>query len=279
MNADQKYAALIADVLAQPVVGTRNSFGPRAAVRTVEFDSVPLVTTRKTAWRNALREMEWFLSGSNNINDLHPDVRKWWQPWACPTTGQVKNNYGEQFRSSSAVLVGVGVDYFDQIEWLIGAVRDHPFSRRNCVTTWNTGEMQAPETPITNCHGSWVQVFGNATTESPSGVSIDLWMVQRSCDLILGVPHNWVQYWAVLLWLAHRTGHAAGKFVWTGGDVHVYAEHEVVALAVVDNSCSADEFIWPSMAYAPSGDDFRADDFAITNVPPAAVTAPARMVV
>ena len=30
----------------------------------VTFNSTPLVTVRKTAWKKALREMEWFLSGN-----------------------------------------------------------------------------------------------------------------------------------------------------------------------------------------------------------------------
>lgn len=277
MNADQKYAALISEVLAGPVIDTRNSPTRRAICRPVEFDSVPLVTTRRTAWRNALREMEWFLSGSNNINDLHTDVRKWWDPWA-DQWGCVPFNYGEQFRRMTHVNSATGhVGTFDQIAYLLDGVRGHPYSRRNVVTTWLTGEMADPACPITNCHGTVIQVFGTPIVRG--GAKIDLFMYQRSCDLILGVPHNWVQYWAFLLWLAHRTGTQPGKFIWTGGDVHVYAEHEPVAREIVDNQCSADGFAKPTMLYVPSGDDFKAGDFSIPYTPPAVVTTPVRMIV
>lgn len=275
MNADQLYADLISATLAGPVIDTRNAPCRRVICRTVEFDRVPLVTTRRTAWRNALREMEWFLSGSNDIDDLHPDVRKWWEPWAAKN-GIISYNYGRQFRRSTHFSSdGEGsVGIFDQIARLIESVAAHPYSRRNVITTWNTGEMAQPDCRITNCHGTVIQVFG--TPAVGGGATIDLVTYQRSCDLILGVPHNWVQYWAFLLWLARRTGHTVGRFVWVGGDVHVYAEHEPVAREIVARTTGAAS---PMMGYSPSSDDFRAADFSLCGVVDPAVTAPVRMIV
>ena len=43
---------------------------------TVEFSSTPLVTVRKTAWKKAIREMEWFLSGDPKCPD---ELLDWWQ--------------------------------------------------------------------------------------------------------------------------------------------------------------------------------------------------------
>lgn len=244
-------------------VQTRNSGCWRAIGLTAEFDSTPLVSIRKTAWKSALREWEWFMSGSNDINDLHESVRHWWQPWA--KDGVVANNYSVQFRSF------VGRDlYFDQIEWVIDAIKEHPFSRRNVITTWNPYEMQLKETPITNCHGSLIQFFGHEDG------SLSMKMDQRSCDVVCGLPHNWIQYWAFLMWIAHRTGRKVGKFYWGGGDVHVYDAHMDIVRKMRN---AMREINTPQLVYSPTSDGFKADDFSLAGSYEPVVTDKAEMIV
>lgn len=227
-------------------VKTRNAVVNRRTVEYVEFEKTPLVSVRKTAWLSALREWEWFMQGSDNINDLHPTVRTWWKPWADPQ-GFINHNYSSQFRDW-----GGG---FDQIEYLLDGIRDHPFSRRNVITTWNTSDMASPSTPITNCHGTVIQAFVQPDNK------LDLFTYQRSVDVICGLPHNWIQYWAFLLWLASRTGKEPGKLQWMGGDVHVYPEHAVLAEKILRVEDSTPEP--PRLLYTPSGEEFRASDFTL----------------
>src|SRR5205814_38947 len=84
-NANSLYGLLLDNLLRFGTrVEARN--GPclrlcRPKYAAYEFDSTPLVSTRKTAWKNSLREWEWFMSGSAHIDSLHPDVRSWWEPW------------------------------------------------------------------------------------------------------------------------------------------------------------------------------------------------------
>ncbi len=269
MNAiDAAYAALLNDVLAHGErLTTRNAPVRRVVARTLVFERTPLVCARKTAWKNALREWEWFMSGSNHIDDLHPSVRKWWEPWV-DRNGLVANNYSRQFRcyGNHARLE----DRVDQIEYLIAGVRDHPHSRRNVITTWNTADMIAPETPITNCHGSYIQAFVGV-----GGLS--LMTVQRSADAICGIPHNWLQYWAFLLWLAHRTGNRPDSLTWIGGDVHVYEEHAALATEIIFAATATQP--GPELIYRPTSEDFKADDFALDSEYRPTITASARMVV
>lgn len=216
------------------------------------FRELPLITLRKCFWKGALREMEWFLSGSNNINDLHPSIRHWWMPWAN-REGFIPANYSEQFRDSYGRHGSC-----DQVQYLLKGIRDHPFSRRNVLTLWNTSDMMHPDTPISNCHGTMIQCF----TEPDN--SLHMKMYQRSCDVMLGMTHNWVQYWALLTWLAHRSGRTVGSLNWEGGDVHIYEDHLEEAGNLVKRYKEVEGSTKSySLIYNPTSEDFLADDFSL----------------
>jgi thymidylate synthase len=50
-------------------------------------------------------------------------------------------------------------------------------------------------------------------------------MYQRSCDVLLGAPFNFVGAAALQLMLAQQAGLQPGELVWVGGDVHLYLNH------------------------------------------------------
>jgi len=281
MNGNDAFRQALKHILGNgKPVKTRNENTLRSRNLMYTFTSTPLVSIRRTAWKNALREFEWFMSGSSNINDLHEKVHPWWKPWA-DETGEIKNNYSKQFRK----FVGLQqvVDYyddadteddlygdtqhithesdpedygFDQIEVFKHGIKEHPFSRRNLITTWNTSDMQAEGTPITNCHGTVIQAF-----VEPDDNSLHLTMYQRSCDMVLGVPHNYIQYWAFLMWLAHHGGRKVGTFTWIGGDCHIYPDHMDMAKRIVQGGGAASAA--PQLVYTPTSEDFKADDFSL----------------
>lgn len=250
-RVDQVFVELIRGIIEDGEdITTRNSRVLRSTTQCISFRDTPLVSVRKTAWRLALREMEWFLSGSTDINKLHPSVQHWWKPWANER-GHIACNYSKQFRN-------FGSKSFDQIEYLIEGISKHPNSRRNIATTWHSGEMASEDTPITNCHGTLIQFFVTG-----SG-SLDMTMYQRSVDVMLGLPHNWIQYWAFLQWMAHRTGHKVGEFTWIGGDCHIYENHLIDTLKIVDARHRMEGLFCPDLIYNPSSEEFKADDFSLS---------------
>lgn len=277
---NRNYIQMIGKILHAGVeVDTRNSITKRIPAMSAEFNRTPLITVRRTAWKNALREFEWFMSGSNDINQLHPKVHHWWAPWANDE-GFIKRNYGEQFRNfygRPKSHTEPRPPIIDQIEYLMEGIKNHPFSRRNVITTWNTRDMAYLDTPITNCHGTVIQAFVN-----PKNNELSISMYQRSSDMILGVPHNWIQYWAFLLYLAHHCNRKVGKLHWIGGDCHVYKDHYKVAeeLRVTAKDVSLlNTGDLPELVYNASGDDFKADDFEIINNQEPLVKTKVRMVV
>lgn len=246
------YRHLINHILSDGTwINGRNGSVLRAFDLTARFNRTPLVMERRCAWRLALREMEWFLNGGSNIVSLHPSVTHWWEPWTNKE-GEVMHNYGVQFRNA----LGASGLPFDQINYLINGIKEHPNSRRLCATTWNAADMMDYETKITNCHGSWIQFYVEDDTLSLS-------MVQRSCDMMLGVPHNLIQYWAFLIWMAHQTDYKVGSFNWHGVDCHIYSDHIETArrVASLDHAPSP-----PKLLYEPSSQVFYAHDFKLDAV-------------
>ena len=249
---------MIRNCLSGEVMKSRNGHKTYRALtpQIASFNETPLVSLRATAWKNALREWEWFMSGATNINSLDERVRHWWSPWVGEDDC-VNYNYSQQFRTFNGIDGDDCWDTVDQIKYIVDGIRNNPTSRRLVATTWNAYDMTRDDCPITNCHGTAIQFFVRDNGR------LDMNMYQRSADLVLGVPHNWIQYWAFLQWVAAQTHHKVGRFVWIGGDVHVYEDH----LEVAKEMCQVDQQKeWGNLdlTYNPTDVSiFRADDFAI----------------
>lgn len=263
---DETYKELIKAVLYSGTkVQTRNSKCLRVFGFPITFNACPLISLRKTSWKSAIREWEWFMSGSNKIRDLHESVHPWWKPWAVD--GVVEYNYSKQFREFHGKEGCV-----DQVKELIYGIKNHPYSRRNVITTWNTSDMLNSKCAITNCHGTIIQAF-----VEPNNNTLHLVTYQRSADLICGVPHNWIQYWAFLLWLCQLTQRFTGSLVWIGGDVHIYEDHFELAQKMLCSDVS--EINTPKLLMRAGSEDFVADNFYLDSEYCPLLTDKAKMVV
>ena len=266
---DYLYKELVNDVMSRgDSLLTRNHLATSLIdAQPLIFYDAPLVTIRKTAWRKALLEMEWFLSGKAKCPPELADT--WWKGQLSPDNSY-RFGYGHQLRNYNG--------QFDQINTLIDGINNHPNSRRHVITTWNPAEMheiqkvnQNTNTPTT-CHTTIAQFFVR-----PSGLHMTSY--QRSADLLLGVPHNWIQSWALLKWIAHRTKKQVATMRWVFGDVHIYAHEshirtaEEIQLTPTPNYLQANPF---RLIYTPTSDKFLAADFHIegTIPEPTALTKP-----
>ncbi len=110
MTTDDQYATLIRACLSGSPVITRNSLCYRTIAHQIHFASTPLVCARRTSWRNALREWEWFMSGSNRLEDLHPSVHSWWKPFCKVDDKTLCYNYSKSFRRIYSPETGPIID-------------------------------------------------------------------------------------------------------------------------------------------------------------------------
>lgn len=222
----------------------------------------PVVTVKKTAIKKALTELEWFLSGNNKCPE---NLLDWWE-------GQL-NPQGRYIGGYTDMLSGK----YNQVHERIKSIRSNPNSRRHIITTWDpltcdniTVLNENPKTP-TPCHLSFVQFICE-------GNRMDMLSYQRSGDILLGVPHNWVQHWALLTYICAHTGHKPRNLIWEGGDIHLYNEKShieaIEQILFFSNNMNKKSYIPCTLQYNPPAEydlttdivPFRAEDFSYNKV-------------
>jgi thymidylate synthase len=188
--------------------GTVSVFG-----RQLRFDlsgGFPLVTTKKLHLRSIIYELLWFLRGDTNIKYLKDNGVSIWDEWA-DEKGELGPVYGHQWRSWPAP----GGRSIDQISQVIEQLKQKPDSRRHLVTAWNPAEVEKMALPP--CHALFQFYVADG--------KLSCQLYQRSADYFLGVPFNIASYALLTYMFAQQCGFLPGEFVWTGGDVHLYANH------------------------------------------------------
>jgi len=251
----RQYLDLVKDVLDHGTpkkdrtgVGTWAVFG-----RQMRFDlreGFPLVTTKKCHLKSIIHELLWFLRGETNVHSLQAAGVTIWDEWA-DASGNLGPVYGKQWRAWGSEADRPGID---QIARVLELIRTEPDSRRMIVSAWNVSELE--QMALFPCHCLF-QFF-----VAEKRLSCQLY--QRSCDVGLGLPFNIASYALLILMMAQVTGLEPGDFVWTGGDVHVYVNHE----AALREQLTRDPLPLPRMrlnAAVKRLEDFKAEDFTLEN--------------
>ena len=188
--------------------GTLSAFGYQMRFDLAE--GFPVVTTKKLHLRSIVHELLWFLRGDTNVRYLREHGVSIWDEWA-DENGELGPVYGAQWRSWPTPDGG----RIDQITRVIEQIRLNPDSRRLMVSAWNPAEVERMALPP--CHA----LFQFYVAEG----RLSCQLYQRSADIFLGVPFNIASYALLTLMIAQVTGLAAGEFVHTLGDAHLYLNH------------------------------------------------------
>lgn len=189
--------------------GTTSVFG-----RQIRFDlaeSFPLVTTKRVHFKSIAYELLWFLRGDSNVRWLQEHGVKIWDEWA-DADGELGPVYGVQWRSWPTPDGGS----IDQLSQVIEQIKATPDSRRLIVSAWNPADI--PDMALAPCHALFQFYVADG--------KLSCQLYQRSADLFLGVPFNIASYALLTLMIAQQTGLEPGEFVWTGGDCHIYDNHQ-----------------------------------------------------
>ena len=189
--------------------GTQSVFGYQ-----MRFDlneGFPLVTTKKVHLRSIIQELLWFLTGSSNNNWLKERGVSIWDEWARPD-GDLGPVYGVQWRSWPTPNGG----HIDQIAQVIHTLKSNPDSRRIIVSAWNVADLD--QMALMPCHAFFQFYVADG--------KLSCQLYQRSADIFLGVPFNIASYALLTHMVAQQCDLAVGDFIWTGGDCHIYSNHQ-----------------------------------------------------
>lgn len=232
-------------------------------------------------WKTAVKEMLWFLSGGTNIQALLRENVRIWSDWPLASYrketgdeisqenfeqhildddefaarwGELGPVYGKQWRR----WMGADGREHDQIADLVTTLRENPTSRRMLFHGWNVGELDTMALPP--CH----MVYQYHVT---SDGKLNCLLLQRSVDLFLGAPFNFVGAVSLQLMLAQQAGLTPGELVWVGGDTHLYLNHFDQAHELLKREPR--QFPQMKLTRQPASiDDYKLDDFEVMGYHP-----------
>jgi len=237
-HEEYQYLNLIQDILNEGTVEKgRNGFTKCSVGSVMHFslenNKIPILTTKKTAWKTCLKELLWFIKGqtSNKIlNDQNVHI------WDGNSTKEFMNSrgllhykegdlgplYGYQWRFFNAPYEDCDSNYIgkgvDQLQHVIDCLKDpdQRTSRRLVVSAWNP--CQIDEGVLPPCH---VLFQFNVV----DGNKLSCTLYQRSCDEFLGIPFNIASYSFLTHLIAKHCDLEPYEFIHYGGNCHIYDDH------------------------------------------------------
>lgn len=196
--------------------------------------TIPILTTKKTAWKSCLKELLWFIQGDTDTKILqNQNVHI----WDGNTTREFLDSRGLQHYREGLIGPGYGFQWrhfnaaynadtgsprdetgIDQLNQIVEALKDpaQRTSRRLIMTAWNP--LQLSEMALPPCH---IMCQFNVH----DGNKLSCAMYQRSCDVPLGSPFNIASYSFLTHLLAKHCGLEAYEFVYFMGNCHIYEDH------------------------------------------------------
>ena len=237
-------------------------------------NTIPLMTTKKLAWRTCLKELLWFVKGDTSNDNLQKDNVTIWNGNATREfldsrgLDNLKENdlgpvYGHQWRFWNAKYDNSGTNYkgkgIDQLQNIIDEIKyckeNNETSRRLIMSAWNPEQID--EMALPPCH-----VLSQYHITEGNKLSCSLY--QRSGDMGLGIPFNIASYSFLTHLLAKHCDLEAGEFVHFIGNMHIYDDH----IEVLKEQIVKSPFDFPKLYINEKKEnieDYKFNDFKIKN--------------
>lgn len=194
----------------------------------IEPDELPILQSKRVAWKTALVEMEWIWQEmSNDLDWLQERDCHIWDEWEIKDgfwNGTIGKAYGYQLRDK---LRKINEKWFNQVEYVIHQIKNNPRSRRILTTLYNVEDLKDMALEPCVYETQW---------EVDDDDYLILHVRQRSADMALGSVINVLQYSVLHRLMAKSTGKKLGNMYWSIGNAHIYDRH----LELLEKQVTAD---------------------------------------
>lgn len=250
---------------------------------------IPILTTKKTAWKTCLKELLWFIRGETDnkilkeqgvhiwdangsrdfldsrglqkydVDELGPIYGYQWRHFNKPYV-TIKQRELPSFKNKSAwcdddwIKEDQGVDQLLQIIDQLKNPQTRT-SRRLIMTAWNPCQLKDMCLPA--CH-----VLCQFNVHDGNKLSCALY--QRSGDFPLGIPFNIASYSFFTHLIAKHCGLEAYEFVHFVGNCHIYEDH----IEPMKEQILREPFEFPTLSIKQVRDninEYQVEDFEIHN--------------
>lgn len=277
-HPEYQYLNLLTDILNEGTLEEGRNGNVKTTIGSVMHfpltnKQIPIMTTKKTAWKVIIKELLFFIKGQTDNKILtDQDVHI----WDGNTTQQFLESrglshyevgrdigpmYGFQWCHFNAPYQGCTANYKDkginQLKTMIENLKDpkERFSRRHIVTAWNPEQLDDGVLPP--CH----ILFQMHVTDTNK---LCCTLYQRSCDEFLGIPFNIASYSILTCIIAKMCDLEPYEFIHYGGNCHIYDDH----FEQIKEQISREPYHFPTLEILNKHDnidDYVLEDFVVTN--------------
>lgn len=165
----------------------------------------PLLTVRKMFPKFFCAETVWFIAGHKHAGFLQQFTKGW--DGFLEEDGTVETAYGYRWRHHFGR---------DQLVDLVEHLREEPSSRQGVVMMWDAASdgLRAPKKKNVPCPFTW--------TVNIIGGKLNLHLIVRSNDMVLGNPNDTADFALLQAMLAQELGVAVGKLTVSISHAHIY---------------------------------------------------------
>ena len=194
-------------------------------------EGFPILTFRQIPFKGVKAELSCFLQGITDKRIYQERGCNYWNFWCNPAKvpysdkegmkeeRDLGNIYGWNYRHFGAEYNNYDTDYtgqgFDQLEQVINKLKIDPYDRRMIITAWDPAHMNTMGLPP--CLHTWQFNY--------LGGKLHLTGLQRSADLILGVPADMIQGTLLLYLVAKTVNMQPGTITLEFCNCHIYDNH------------------------------------------------------
>ena len=264
---------------------TKSIFGQSMRF-SLKDNKIPILTTKKTAWKTCLKELLWFIRGDTDnkilkeqgvhiwdangsrefldsrgltdyeVDELGPIYSWQWRNFNKPYIS-INNRYKIDGTINKIYNLNNYKDGVDQLQQIIDALKDptQRTSRRLIMSAWNPCQLDQMALPP--CH-----ILCQFNVHDGNKLSCALY--QRSGDSALGIPFNVTSYSFLTHLIAKHCGLEAYEFVHFIGNCHIYEDH----IEPMKEQITREPFEFPTVTIRQIREninDYQVEDFEIHN--------------